>query len=83
MVEIGAAWDRSTEADAIRHRRWASDLSSSLAPLSLPGGYPNFLTPNDRDQVDAAYGNNARRLCELKCKFDPDNVFSSAIALPN
>jgi hypothetical protein len=83
MIEIGAAWEEGTDADAIRHRRWASDLFSSLAPFSLPGGYANFLTPDDHDQIDAAYGANARRLRELKRKFDPDNVFSSAIPLPD
>jgi hypothetical protein len=82
MVEIGAAWEEDTEADAVRHRRWAWDLSSRLAPFSLPGGYANFLTADDHDQIDAAYGANARRLRELKRKFDPDNVFSSAIPLP-
>lgn len=83
MIEIGAAWDAGTEADAIRHRQWASDLFSRLAPFALPGGYANFLTPDDRDQIDAAYGNNAVRLRELKRKFDPENVFSSAIPLPD
>jgi FAD/FMN-containing dehydrogenase len=29
------------------------------------------------------YGNNARRLRDLKRQFDPDNVFSSAIPLPD
>jgi FAD/FMN-containing dehydrogenase len=47
----------------------------------VPGGYANFLTPNDHEQVESAYGNNARRLRDLKRKFDPDNVFSSAIRL--
>ena len=83
MMEIGAAWEPGAEAEGTPHRQWASDLSSSLAPLSLPGGYANFLTPDDHDQIDAAYGNNARRLRELKRKFDPDNVFSSAIPLPD
>ena len=83
MLEIGAAWEASTDADAIWHRRWADDLSSKVEPFSLPGGYANFLTTHDHDQVDAAYGDNARRLRQLKRKFDPDNVFSSAIPLPN
>jgi hypothetical protein len=52
-------------------------------PLSLPGGYPNFLTSNDREQLGSAYGSNASRLRELKRQYDPDNIFSSTIPLPS
>jgi FAD/FMN-containing dehydrogenase len=81
MMEIGAAWDASSNGEADRHRQWAEDLSSALAPYALPGGYANFLTPQDHNQVESAYGNNARRLRDLKRKYDPGNVFSSAIPL--
>jgi hypothetical protein len=83
MVEIGAAWEPGTDAEGTQHRLWASDLSSKVAPLSLPGGYANFLTRDDHNQIDRAYGNNAHRLRELKRKFDPDNIFSSVIPLPD
>jgi hypothetical protein len=83
MVEIIAAWEPESKDKACVHRQWMSDLSSVLAPLALPGGYANFLAPDAHDQIGAAYGNNARRLCELKRKFDPANIFSSAIPLPD
>jgi FAD/FMN-containing dehydrogenase len=81
MMEIGAAWAANSNGEATRHREWARDLSAALAPFALPGGYANFLTPDNHEQIELAYGNNARRLRELKRKFDPDNVFSSAIPL--
>jgi hypothetical protein len=81
MMEIGAAWEPDSNAEAARHRQWAWDLSSALAPFALPGAYANFLTADDHEQIESAYGNNARRLRELKQKYDPDNVFSSAIPL--
>jgi FAD/FMN-containing dehydrogenase len=82
MLEIGAAWEPSSKAEGDVHREWASDLSRALAPFALPGGYANFLTPDDHEQIGSAYGNNASRLREVKRRFDPDNVFSSAIPLP-
>src|SRR5262245_61563874 len=82
MVDIIAGWEPESQDDPAVHRRWASDLSADLAPLALPGGYANFLAPDAHDQIGAAYGNNAGRLRELKRRFDPDNVFSSAIPLP-
>ena len=82
MVEIIASWDPATGDDGSIHRRWARDLCQSLAPLSLPGGYPNFLEPHARDQIAQAYGPNITRLQTVKRRFDPDGVFS-ATPLPS
>jgi FAD/FMN-containing dehydrogenase len=79
LVEIVTAWD---PGDGTRHRAWARDLSAALAPHALPGGYATLLGPNAHDQIAEAYGPNAERLREIKRRYDPDNLFSSAIALP-
>jgi FAD/FMN-containing dehydrogenase len=81
MVEIVAGWKPDGD-DGAAHRRWAHDLWQSLAPFALPGGYPNLLGPDDREQAEEAYGGNAARLRVLKRRFDPDGVFASAIPLP-
>jgi FAD/FMN-containing dehydrogenase len=81
MVEIISGWKPDGD-DCASHRRWAQDLSQSLAPFALPGGYAQFLVPDDREQVAGAYGGNAARLRILKRRFDPDGVFASAIPLP-
>lgn len=82
MIEIIAAWEPTSLVEAELHRQWMSGLSRALAPHALPGGYPNFLTPDSHDQIAHAYRRNAQRLRDLKTKFDPENVFSSAIPLP-
>jgi FAD/FMN-containing dehydrogenase len=82
LIEIIAAWEPTDEDDGENHREWARTLSENLAPLALPGGYPNMLGPNDHEQTAHAYGGNAARLQQLKRRFDPDGVFSSAISLP-
>jgi FAD/FMN-containing dehydrogenase len=81
MVEIVASWEPDGTNGAA-HRQWAQDLWRSLAPFALPGGYPNLLGPDDREQAAAAYGGNAARLRALKRRFDPDQLFASAIPLP-
>jgi FAD/FMN-containing dehydrogenase len=81
-LDIVAEWEPTSKAEGDVHREWASGLSRALAPFALAGGYANFLTADDHEQVSAAYGSNARRLWEVKRRFDPDNVFSSAIPLP-
>jgi FAD/FMN-containing dehydrogenase len=82
MLDIFAEWEPTSRAEGDVHREWASGLFTALAPFALPGGYANFLTADEHQQVNAAYGNNAGRLREVKRRFDPDNVFSSAIPLP-
>ena len=82
LMEIVAAWDPSSKEDGAVHRQWVSDLFSVLAPHALPGGYPNFLTQDDREQLGSAYGSNASRLRDLKRRYDPDKVFSSTIPIP-
>jgi hypothetical protein len=82
LMEIIAAWEPNRKEDGTVHRHWASDLFSALTPHALPGGYPNFLTQDDRQQLGSAYGINTARLCDLKRRYDPDDVFTSAIPLP-
>ncbi|WP_433184910.1 FAD-binding oxidoreductase [Actinoallomurus sp. CA-150999] len=74
MVEILASW-RPGEGDEAAHRRWADTTADLLEPLALPGGYPNMLAGEHRDQTAHAYGPNAERLAAVKKEFDPDGVF--------
>jgi FAD/FMN-containing dehydrogenase len=82
MIEIIAGW-RPDGSNGVAHRQWAQDLWEALAPFALPGGYANFLTQDNREQVRYAYGGNGARLTALKRRFDPDGVFASAIPLPD
>ena len=83
MVELIGAWESgaSLDADGL-HDQWADEASHALVVEALPGGYPNLLGPNQRDQIPASYGSNAIRLRILKRRFDPENLFSPAPSLP-
>ena len=81
-VTIMAGW-RPDGDDGATHRRWGENLWRDLAPFALPGGYANALAPDNQEQATAAYGGNAARLRQLKRRFDPDDVFTSAILLPD
>jgi hypothetical protein len=83
LIEIFATFvDRSDKEEEQRHRRWARATRQALAPMALPGGYPNLLAGDDAERAAESYGPNAERLVEAKRHFDPDNVFYSAIPLP-
>lgn len=85
LVEI-LAWcpERSDASEEERHRQWARLTRKSFDPIALPGGYPNLLTSDyDRARIAQSYGGNAARLIKAKRRYDPDNVFKSAIPLPD
>lgn len=77
LVEFIASWQPSFGDDGSAHRGWARKQSETLAPLSLPGGYPNALGPDAREQIAHAYGENLPRLQDMKRRIDPDGVFSA------
>lgn len=82
MLDLVATWDSSLRENSALHRQWARDLSQSIASMSLPGGYPNMLGPDAKDQIPYAYGNNVARLLSAKRYFDPAEIFTSATPLP-
>jgi len=82
MVEVIAAWDPAVEDDGKAHIQWARTVSETLAPHALPGGYPNMLGPDEREQTAQAYGSNTSRLQTVKRLFDPEGIFCSATSLP-
>ncbi len=82
MIDIVAGWEADSRGDKTLHREWARKVSQALAPMALPGGYPNMMGPEAHDQIPYAYGSNLQRLQSLKKRFDPDGIFTSAIPLP-
>jgi hypothetical protein len=83
LVEILATLaDGGSDLDEQRHRKWTLDALRAFEPVALPGGYPNLLGKHEPDRAQKSYGSNAERLIEAKRRYDPDNVFRSAIPLP-
>jgi FAD/FMN-containing dehydrogenase len=82
LIEVLATFpDRSDPRDERQHQHWARTTRQGFA-TALPGGYPNLLGKNDSSRAARSYGVNAERLIAAKRRYDPDNVFSSAIPLP-
>jgi len=77
VVEVIAAFAPGEPVD--RHRAWAEAMAAALDPVALPGAYPNLLGPGDDERARASFGGNLARLQEAKRRYDPDNVFASAI----
>ncbi|GAA5099939.1 FAD-binding oxidoreductase [Nocardia iowensis] len=80
VIEISAGRGPGDDADA--YRNWAATVWTALEPHALPGGYPNFLLPEQHDQVAHAYGSHAARAIAAKQRYDPQHVFT-ATPLPD
>lgn len=83
LIEIVAAHpDQSDPGRDEQHRQWARATRDAFDARAMPGGYPNLLAPGDMTRAAASYGSNATRLIAAKRRYDPDNLFRSAIPLP-
>lgn len=80
LLEIIAVWPPADAAAP--HHAWAHRTSERIAPIALPGGYPNLLGPDETERVRLAYGPNLDRLLRAKHRYDPDGVFAGVPTLP-
>jgi FAD/FMN-containing dehydrogenase len=62
-------------ANASRITDWTKAYFDALHPYSAGGAYVNFMMDEGQERVQATYGDNYRRLAEVKRKYDPENVF--------
>jgi FAD binding domain/Berberine and berberine like len=61
---------------------WVTGIYHSLAPFGTGQAYQNFIDPALQDWQTAYYGANLHRLMQVKRRYDPDDVFRFAQAIP-
>jgi FAD/FMN-containing dehydrogenase len=54
---------------------WAKKLFAAAAPHACGTAYVNFMPGDEGDRVETVYGDNYRRLAEIKHRYDPNNLF--------
>lgn len=73
MANLAALYEKTEEKDV--HEAWVSEFFSSLQQ-SDKGMYVNFVGDEGEAHVRAAYpGATWERLCKVKAKYDPTNLF--------
>ena len=72
LVLIAAWTDPAEDAPNIA---WTRTFHSGMEPWSTHLVYVNALDQDDTERIPQAYGANYKRLCEVKAKYDPENLF--------
>ena len=72
IANVHARW--TDPADDERCIGWARGLFKELTPHATGNAYVNFMTQDEGDRVQTAYGTHFARLATLKKKYDPANV---------
>ena len=72
MVMVGVADDINDQEKVIE---WARNYWSALHLHSMGGAYINMMMEEGEDRVKASYGDNYKKLAQVKAKYDPQNLF--------
>lgn len=63
-------------------RSWVDGSWNAVHGWGTGGVFPNFADPDLQDWGHAYYGSNFERLCRIKARYDPQNLFRSRQSLP-
>ena len=73
VMNVHGRWESAAEDE--RCIAWAREFFAKSQPFASAGAYINFLTQEETDRIEFAYGAGYHRLVELKTKYDPTNFF--------
>ncbi len=74
VMNVHTRWESPAEDE--RCVAWARKFFDATAPHATGGVYVNFMPADEAERVPTgAYGPNYERLCALKTKYDPQNLF--------
>ena len=73
VINVHSRWEKPEDDKACIS--WAREFFNAAAPYATGGVYVNFLTQDEAERTQAAYGSNYARLVQLKQKYDPENLF--------
>lgn len=73
VLNVHGRWETKEEDECCIE--WAREFFAKTKPFASGGAYINFLTEDEADRTESAYGPTYSRLQQLKSKYDPTNLF--------
>ena len=72
VVIVGVDADPANKNSIVK---WAKDYWDEHHAYSAGGAYINFMMDEGEERIKATYGDNYKKLAEIKAKYDPNNLF--------
>ena len=73
LMNVHGRWsDASQDEGGVR---WCRELWNATGQYATGEAYINFMTEEEGDRLESAYGSSYQRLVELKNRYDPSNLF--------
>jgi FAD/FMN-containing dehydrogenase len=73
VMNVHGRWSDAAKDEACI--AWCRALFAATAPYATGEAYVNFMTGEEGDRLEDAYGDSYQRLVELKNRYDPGNLF--------
>ncbi|UHC15385.1 FAD-binding oxidoreductase [Methylobacterium currus] len=83
ILEMEASWSPLDTPDTVtRQLAWLTEYFQDMRRFVTPQSYVNFPSRDLPNWLNAYYGGNVGTLCEVKRRYDPDNVFNFPQSIP-
>ncbi|MBO9635379.1 MAG: FAD-binding oxidoreductase [Chitinophagaceae bacterium] len=77
VPEVKSIWPLNRPQDTLKNVQWAHDFFEKMAEAgNATGAYVNYIDPLQHDWAKMYYGENYKRLLEIKKRVDPHNYFN-------
>ncbi len=73
VLNVHGRWE--DKADDDKCIKWSRDFFNETQPYASSGVYVNFMTEEEEDRIESAFGLNYERLTKVKKQYDPKNLF--------
>jgi hypothetical protein len=73
VMNVHGRWSDAEKDDAAI--AWCRSLWDDTSRYAMGEAYVNFMTDDEKDRIQAAYGDRWHRLVEVKNRWDPRNLF--------
>ncbi len=73
LMNVHGRWSEASQDEA--GIKWCRELWNATSEYATGEAYVNFMTEEEGDRLESAYGASYQRLVELKNRYDPSNLF--------